>query len=638
MRGMLEWQDKCLNSTQLQEGYCDPISSVGFKTFAFNCPSGCGEGICQKSLNLVSPSGNEIFKEGESYAVSWKSEGLDVQDEAVIVLRRSDGLEKQIARVPANQNYFRWKVETNFSEWDFLEKIKKEAKIKNYDLLGGTAFKYNIFINSVKSRAGDFSDSFIVIERPLADLELGEIKVDSGGFRIEVCNQGNKDLSEPEKSIRGAVTVYLPRQGEAEEKTIVKTLVFLGAQIAKDSCKESDFISYGDFGINQSREYKVKVDLDQRQDLDELYEPDIKEYQMLPQFGFYIRSPQAGARWGRGSRNRITVEATGPDVWTKIDISAINKNTGENYKIDSIHIKPPSIDYWWTIPSDIVLGEEYAIEVSASESFKKAESEKFAVIEPVFACNDSDNGKNYYQSGMVEGVFAAFKEAEEERNASDFCLADDILVEYICKYDYVYSEHYECPFGCSSGVCGKAIKILSPNDDTMLKEGDSYLIKWETLKYSQDSKIQIKLRDLRYKQNPVKEEIMIAEVPNTGSYNWTVPSSLDFTKADEAPNYKILVSVDGGGIEKSDESAKSIAIIKSGTKIAKTTPAPKPSPKTASASSIPKTSAPVTISKPPAINPVVPPLSPLPSLTSQLANFAQGLAGAIGKLGKLFGE
>lgn len=623
-----EWQDKCLNSIQLQEGYCDPLSLSGYKTIVFSCPSGCQNGVCQKNLNLVSPNKEDLVKEGEYYLVEWDSEGLEPSEEVIIFLKRSDGPEKEIAKLPVNKHYFRWQIETDFKDWISPDSPQnKEAKISDIGEQGAVGFRYKILIKTVNNQIGDSSDDyFTIVEKPLIDLELGDkVNLDAASFQIQVCNLSNKNLDFPDKTIKGKVIVSVPVPGSQEEKQILKTLPLASAKIDKLSCVNSDFLSYADFEMNQNREYPVKVELDPYDNFDELYEIDEKEYKIVPEFGFKVSSPNGGERWGIGSRRRITIEATGPQVWTKIEMKAVDKATAKEYKIDTIHIQPPSIDYWWTIPQDVAPGEEYVIKVVSSDApSKEDESDNyFAIIEPTFACNDSDKGKNYYQAGSVAGIFAALKGTSEERSAVDFCLNENTLVEYLCKYDYVYSEHYKCPYGCEQGICKKAIKLVFPDGTEKLEEGKTYTIKWEAAKLLADAAIEVKLVDSRYKQNPARAEILIAETPNTGMYSWTVPSSIEFTTAETEANYKIIVSAADGAIDKYDESDKNFSIVKLKTQIAK-----KNSPPKISSKNIPSPS--------PTPTPVVNnPLKFIPS-QSNLANLSQELNKLLEPLKRLF--
>jgi hypothetical protein len=456
----ISWQDVCLNSTQVHEGYCNSSVPQGYKTVVFPCPNGCQKGACQPLINLLSPKSGETVKEGELFTVRWESQGLDGNDEIQISMVRSDGLRGDIAKVPASSASYSWQVETDLKNWYFPPSDKEPVPPpiifdKNYNF----AFQYKILVVTLKSKVGVISDGYFnVIKRPGFDLVLDESPVsDPLGFKVLVCNKGNKDLEIEDKTIKGNVTVYIPRDPPKEERTIIKTQPLLTAQLEKGKCAESFVIPYYDFEINQKREYKIKIDLDPDDELDELIEGDSKTYYITPQPGIKITSPAEGERWGIGNRHHITIEVSGPEIWTKVEIKAADKSTGNEYPIDAIHISPPRADYWWTISRDVPPGEQYAIKLTSPDpDFKNGESSEFAIIEPMFSCTDSDNGIDYYLKGVAEGVFQALKDAAEVRNADDFCLDENTLVEYFCKDDYTSSERFKCPFGCNNGVCWKS--------------------------------------------------------------------------------------------------------------------------------------------------------------------------------------
>jgi hypothetical protein len=79
-------------------------------------------------------------------------------------------------------------------------------------------------------------------------------------------------------------------------------------------------------------------------------------------------------------------------------------------------------------------------------------------------CSDSDNGKNYYVKGTISGI-----QCDDwglncgYRNSTDICLNDvnvsmitkpsNKLSEMYCEGNLLYSDLYECPYGCKDGVC-----------------------------------------------------------------------------------------------------------------------------------------------------------------------------------------
>jgi len=93
------------------------------------------------------------------------------------------------------------------------------------------------------------------------------------------------------------------------------------------------------------------------------------------------------------------------------------------------------------------------------------------VVDEAF-CNDSDNGKDYYNKGNLTGINVQGYNIDMK----DFCLDDTILHEYYCKepipdgnyfeqWNYYY-ENYVCPNGCADGIC---LNMECPDSD-----GDGY--------------------------------------------------------------------------------------------------------------------------------------------------------------------
>ena len=66
-----------------------------------------------------------------------------------------------------------------------------------------------------------------------------------------------------------------------------------------------------------------------------------------------------------------------------------------------------------------------------------------------FACSDSDNGINYYALGSVSSGWRKF---------ADTCVSNTTVREYYCGTNAVSNTIYQCPAGCSGGVCMPAEK------------------------------------------------------------------------------------------------------------------------------------------------------------------------------------
>jgi eight-cysteine-cluster-containing protein len=65
---------------------------------------------------------------------------------------------------------------------------------------------------------------------------------------------------------------------------------------------------------------------------------------------------------------------------------------------------------------------------------------------PSTTCTDSDGGKNYYQLGTATMT---------GQSLTDHCNEDGTLTEKYCSANQITAEIYQCPYGCSDGVCLK---------------------------------------------------------------------------------------------------------------------------------------------------------------------------------------
>ena len=87
-------------------------------------------------------------------------------------------------------------------------------------------------------------------------------------------------------------------------------------------------------------------------------------------------------------------------------------------------------------------------------------------------------------------------------------------------------DYSDSSFSISSATTAvsNSMKVISPNGGEVWQVGQTYPIKWTATGYSADALMQISLWDMRYSFDTV-----IAKSANTGSYNFTVPSSLGST-------------------------------------------------------------------------------------------------------------
>ena len=91
--------------------------------------------------------------------------------------------------------------------------------------------------------------------------------------------------------------------------------------------------------------------------------------------------------------------------------------------------------------------------------------------------------------------------------------------------------------------------------------GKTYTIKWDAPDYPADAKIRIVLIDTRQNLRRPEGYMTIAETTNTGSYEWTPPGFSDEGYPLLGSQYKILVSIEDGGIGKFDVSEDLLSIV-----------------------------------------------------------------------------
>jgi hypothetical protein len=161
-----------------------------------------------------------------------------------------------------------------------------------------------------------------------------------------------------------------------------------------------------------------------------------------------------------------------------------------------------------------------------------------------------------YQGGMVTV------------NKSDFSVSTNYAIEVpLSKLNrpagsyYVYlisptgnSNNYSFQIG---GSTQPSITVISPNGGENLELGKTYRIRWSTNGYPNTANVQLGLYDTRYStEGGAYPEITIANQPNWGFYDWTVPASLnrDFGGSVTTAYHKIKAYIGSGGTSGFDES------------------------------------------------------------------------------------
>lgn len=111
---------------------------------------------------------------------------------------------------------------------------------------------------------------------------------------------------------------------------------------------------------------------------------------------------------------------------------------------------------------------------------------------------------------------------------------------------------------------GTPVKITYPNGKEKLEIGKTYTIKWTAKSFKSTADVQLGIIDTRYSsEGGNRSEKTIANIKNTGSYKWTVPSNietLDFTDTSD-PVYRIKLYVGNQEVNDFDASDNTFSII-----------------------------------------------------------------------------
>lgn len=95
------------------------------------------------------------------------------------------------------------------------------------------------------------------------------------------------------------------------------------------------------------------------------------------------------------------------------------------------------------------------------------------VVEKPELCSDSDKGLNYFVKGTTKGIDES---SGEFGSATDYCLDDVNMKEYVCEGQYGKETEYDCPYGCVDGACVKELPEESCRDS---ENGIDYYVNGE---------------------------------------------------------------------------------------------------------------------------------------------------------------
>ena len=141
------------------------------------------------------------------------------------------------------------------------------------------------------------------------------------------------------------------------------------------------------------------------------------------------------------------------------------------------------------------------------------------------------SGRNFF-SNNVAGVPSVFIGGIKATVNQDTDILLNVTVPGTLTPGNTYGIYVKNYKGFSSNIVQMKVlprrtKILSPNGGEVWQVGKTYQIKWSASSYPTSAKISLGLRDSRYSLNlPSGEGVIVDTTKNTGSYSFTVPSSL----------------------------------------------------------------------------------------------------------------
>ena len=268
-----------------------------------------------------------------------------------------------------------------------------------------------------------------------------------------------------------------------------------------------------------------------------------------------VISPNGGEQWVIGNTYSVKIYCS-QGISKVLNISLINYATGGG-ETEIAHEVTCSLGYTsayeWKIPSFITAGSQFKVVAKTIDNSISDQSDNyFSIVSPVTAvtCTDSDKGQNYYTKGTTVGLASDNIISTD----TDYCSASNQLVEWFClaefngvKNAYRTNTNYPCAYGCQNGACQRGVTVASPNGGEQWETGETHTIWWTSAGYTQSVYVTLAIRDGRYDVNTAAGEItIVSNILNTGSYNWTIPSTIS-----AGSFYKIAIYIDGGGTAQS---------------------------------------------------------------------------------------
>jgi hypothetical protein len=298
--------------------------------------------------------------------------------------------------------------------------------------------------------------------------------------------------------------------------------------------------------------------------------------------------PNGGETWERGRIYSIKWTTTGSVP--KVSVMWNSSVTGQ-FIVQGID---NAGSYNWTIPSDFALGQ-YKIRVSGTDYSNATDvsDNSFSIVATGNTCTDSDGGYYIYTKGYTtwsDAQAGAQNRIEydkcviQHQSGNDYdyedvneCMGNRCFVwENTCFNNREASGQELCPYGCKDGACIKqstttSITVLSPNGGEKWEKGKTYIIRWSSslskvnlilykgFNCSYSSVISKNVCGNVFDLSPTPPTFIAVDVPNTGSYNWTIPSIIP-----DGNDYRIAVQ-NPSNLPYIDQSDEAFSIVSSST-------------------------------------------------------------------------
>lgn len=135
-------------------------------------------------------------------------------------------------------------------------------------------------------------------------------------------------------------------------------------------------------------------------------------------------------------------------------------------------------------------------------------------------------------------------------------------------YGHTITDSSDSSFSIVTAGTNSGVSVISPNGGENWKVGETHAITWDSSNRPASSQVTIKISDTRPTFNVLPNSATIIQTTNTGSYNWTIPSSIGGMNLNAGNVYKIKIDVEVGNVGIVTDSSDSTFSITSVTSAA----------------------------------------------------------------------